>query len=406
MILKGPELTSKRIIYGMPFYLTVAYLALEYGRPQETIPGLDALRLPGIVVILLILALVKSQGLNLGARQTKLFIFFLMLMTIHIPFAVNNYWAFQTTRQMVLIFVGYLAIVTFIDSLQKFRTMISVWMSIHIYLAITGIMRGGQGIGGFLTDENDFSLALNMVIPFSFFLALAAETNIKRIFYLILTGVFLASNVSTLSRGGFVGLLTVGFYCWLRSPRKILSTVVIVLLAYGLLHFAPETYWLEMQTILDEPHNAEGTGQARVYSWTAAWKMFLDYPILGVGPENFPWNFEKYEPPEGFGGVLHGGRAAHSLYFTLLPELGIIGTMTFAWISFSSLMDLRHVTPGRSERPYKYFEDATGSQLKCVRLALEASMLGFLASGTFLSVLYYPCFWIWMAMVVSLKRAV
>jgi O-antigen ligase len=398
--------TGERPTYGAPFYLILLYLALEYGRPQEMIPGFGSIHLPAVVTIFLAVALIASGRINLRDPHTRLFGALLVLMAVHIPFALNNYWALHTTRAMLITFVAYLAIVTFVDSFQKLQAMITAWIVIHTYVAIVGIMNRGVGTGGTLGDENDVALAINMAIPFAFFLALEARAKSKGILCLIITGIFLVCNAVTLSRGGFVGLIVVGLFCWLRAPRKIVSTVAVLLLAFSMVHFAPDKYWEEVHTILEEADNPVGTGQGRIHSWKAGWRMFLDYPILGVGPGNFPWHIASYEPPEGFAGILHGGRAAHSVYFTLIPELGIVGTILFAWMLYLSLKDLRFIRRVAREASGKTLEKGSWLHRKIdyVALALEGSLLGFLVSGAFLSALYYPNFWIWMGMVKALRR--
>jgi len=392
--------------YGLPFYLTLLYLALEYGRPQDLIPALQPLHLPAIVIVSLLVSLLQHGRLRLGEGRSKLFIAFLVLMAVHVPFAVNNYWAFHTTRGMLITFVAYIAIVTFVNSFKKFQSMVNVLIGIHIYLAISGILMGGTGIGGFLGDENDFSVALNMIIPLSFFLGLAAHTGSKRIWYFLGTGVFLFCNLLTFSRGGFVGLLAVALHGWLRAVKKVRSTIAVVVLALAFLFVAPDTYWKEMQTILPETQNREGTAEGRMYSWRAAWKMFLNNPIVGVGPGNFPWHFGRYEPRKGLKGKSLAGRAAHSLYFTLIPELGIIGTILFGYMLYASLKDLRFVRKVARRTFYTPAQTDTHhyQKIENLALALEGSVCGFLISGIFLSVLYYPLFWIWMGIVAAFKQ--
>jgi probable O-glycosylation ligase (exosortase A-associated) len=399
--------------FGLPFWLTVLYLAFEYGRPQNSLPGLGALHLPAVITVSLGLALLTSGRVDLSDIQSKLFIVFVGLMASLVPFAVNNYMAFYTTLAMMLLFITYLSIVHFVDSFQKFQTIANAWIGCHLYLAIICIIKKGTGVGGGFGDENDVALALNMIIPFSFFLALEAKAQSKRVLFLVITGIFVVADVATFSRGGFIGLVAVGLYCWLRSPRKFLSAIAVLLLIFTMLQFAPKGYWDEMNTITTDADNPNGTGQGRMYAWKAAWKMFLDYPILGVGPDNFPWNFSDYEPPGGFGGNAseeghtNGGRAAHSIYFTVIPELGTVGTILFAWMVLSSLRDLRFIRNRIKQNPQQLEEDRHFQErVRYLTLALGGSLAGYLVSGIFLSVLYYPNFWIWMALVVALKRQV
>ncbi len=399
--------------FGLPFWLCVVFFIIEYGRPEDVLPGVASLHLPALVIISLGLALLISGKIALNNLQTKSFIAFLGMMVIHVPFAVNNGAAFYTTLDMMNFFIVYLAVINFVDSFKKFQVMINTWIGSAIYLAVSGLSNKGSGNGAFFGDENDLALFLNMIVPLGFFLALQAKTNSKRFWFLLITGIFLYSNTAGLSRGGFLGTIAVGLYCWLRSPRKILSLTAIVLLSLVFLQLAPKGYWERMNTITTETDDPDSSGSDRIYTWTAAWKMFLDYPILGVGPANFPWNVANYEPAEGFGahdgmvGRSRAGRQAHSLYFTLIPEWGIVGTILYAWMVLSLLKDLRLIRKKLGEHQQQSEEGPYFSErARYLSLALEGSLVSFLVSGAFISVLYYPHFWIWMALVVALKRQV
>jgi len=414
---KTASIIGERKAYDLAFYLTVAYLALEYGRPQNTFPGLAQLHLPGVVTGLLLVALLGSRRVIVSHIQTKLFIGLLIFMAAHVPFAANNYWAYQTTRGMAIVFVAYLAITTFADSLEKVQIMINTWLVVLIYQAINGIIHGGVGIGGFFQDENDLALVLNIGVPFAYFLSLETQRPLRKLM-LQLIGVLLAvASIFTFSRGGFVGLVGVLIYCWWKSPGKGRSTFIVATFITAIISFAPTGFWEEIETL--KKGRQESTAATRIYLWDKAWKMFIDHPVTGVGPGNFPWNVEKYERPrQAIGGKLHGGRAAHSLYFTLISELAVPGILVFTIMLYSDYRDKKEIIkiakgkkesisgntrnlPDGGEQPSKDIKTA-----QFVALALNGSLVGYLISGAFLSVLYYPNFWIILALGVALKQAV
>ena len=108
---------------------------------------------------------------------------------------------------------------------------------------------------------------------------------------------------------------------------------------------------------------------------------------------------------DGMAGRLHGGRVAHSLYFTVIPELGSVGTILFACMILSSLNDLRFIRKRLREHPMQRQGNTDIFELfRYLTFCLGGSLGAYLVSGTFISVLYYPHFWIWMALVVALKR--
>ena len=331
---------------AIPFSLLLFYLFLEYGRPQTLLPFLKVLRLSGITIVLLALSIVSSGKIKFKEKQTILFLFLLGLMVVHGPIAVNNYWALMIFLTMVMNFIVFLSLIHCVDDQEKYDRLLKAWMGIHVFLAIVGIVKKGVGVGGFLGDENDFCLVLNMIIPFSFFLAVSASGK-KRIYYVALTCLFLFVIMLTGSRGGFVGLITAFIYCWLRSKRKILVMFLILVLSIFAYFVAPQTYGDRIRSITEQG-TSEGTGEARVYTWGIGWHMFLDNPIIGVGQGNFPWVFKKYEfqvtgSDEPFHGRSIAGRAAHSAYFTLLPELGLMGAIPFLLIIYYTFKDLKHI---------------------------------------------------------------
>ena len=393
----------------IPFSLLLFYLLLEYGRPPDQVPFLSVLHLPAITIVLLLLSVLFSGKFRIKGTQTFLFLGLLGLMVVHGPIAVNNYWALMIFITMTINFIVFLSLTFFVDNEEKYETLIKVWLSIHVFLALIGVLKGsGRGIGGFLGDENDFCMTMNMIIPFPFFLAMS-ERGKKRILYLGLTLMFLFVIILTQSRGGFVGLLATIFYCWLRTKKKVLTALLIAILAGFVLLIAPSSYWSEVRSIHEEGVS-KGTGAERVYTWGIGWQMFLDNPIMGVGQGNFPWVFKKYEfevtgSDEPFHGRSVAGRMAHSIYFTLLPELGLIGTILFLGMVVKNIKDLNYIKKTTIQKT-KQKGDKFESKFYPLALALEGSMVGYLVSGAFIYIINYPNFWILMGFMISLKTIV
>jgi hypothetical protein len=354
--------------------------------------------LPGIIITLLLFMLLAGSKPNFSNPFTKWFIALLAIMVPHIPLATNNYWAFHTARAMLISFAAYLGLVTYVDSLDRFKRLLHLWLGIHAYLAVMGLVHGGRGLGGFLGDENDFCLVLNMALPVAFFMAMSETRRFRKMVYLGLALLFVATLVATLSRGGFLGLCAVGVYTLFYSPKKIVSVIGVGIIVLFLSFFASDTYWAEVRSISEDKAD-QGTGEERVYTWKVGWEMFLDNPILGVGQGNFPYRFEQYEKSMGFHEGLHGrsraGRAAHSLYFTLIPELGVIGVVIFLRILFLLWRELRWlaVQGERGNRSILFWSRA-----------LAGSLNGYLVTGVFISVFYYPCFWVLMGFIGALKN--
>jgi O-antigen ligase len=393
----APEQNGAAPGSAWPFGLLLLYLALEYARPG----ALNALHAPGVVAALLAIAVITSGRLSLRDSCTRLFIALLVLMAVHVPLALNTYWALQTFLSLLITFVAYLAIVTSVTSQARVGTLMNTWLAVHAYLALVGILGAGRGVGGFLGDENDLSLALNMVIPFAFFLALDAERLRNTIACLLLLLLLLAANIATMSRGGFIGLAAVAIGGWLFSRRKVASGLLLAFLVVMATVLAPEEYWREIRTIVNATQDP--TGAERMYTWAVAWKMFLANPLFGVGQGNVPWELSSYQPAEGFEGRSLAGRAVHSLYLTLLPELGLIGAVIVVAMVYAILRRLRSVTV-QARRLADGPRGLEARRLAALSRAMLVSLVGYLVSGVFISVLYYPHFWLLSGFAVALAN--
>lgn len=412
-------------LYDFPFLLVLVFLFFDYGRPQSLVPGLASLHIPMFIQILLGLTLLfRNKLFDVKNAQTKCFIGLVALMALHVPIAFNNYYAYQMTRGITLYLIVYLSIVNFVDSYSKIVKFIEAWIIINTVCAVIGLAHGGRIIGsGFMGDENDFALVMNMAIPFAYFMFLETDSLRKKVFYLLTVGLFIAANVASSSRGGFVGLVPVIGYCWYKTSKKALATVLIVMMLGILLVFATQRYWDEMETIKEEKIN-RGTGRARWYYWKVGWRMFFDHPVMGIGPGNFGPQFSNYVLPHDSyrfyadDPLRSWGRVAHSIYFTVIPELGLIGIFLFGGMLYYTRKDKKWILNLKkmleASLP-KNFDDRIDDQtafvhevhkLKFIIFGINGALLGYLVSGIFLSVLYYPHFWILTAISVASKNVV
>lgn len=106
------------------------------------------------------------------------------------------------------------------------------------------------------------------------------------------------------------------------------------------------------------------------------------------------------------------GRQAHSLYFTLLPELGLVGVIIFGSMIYLNYRDTRvsqflpAVPRSMSLRPdRKPVKDEQVVRATLFGNAILGGMIGYLATSAFISTLYYPTFWILMGLAVALRNS-
>ena len=376
------------------FVFVILYFIIDYIRPQDILP-IGFLR-PGLITTLILTGYVLKNwdfvAQKLNVNQVKFTCAFILLLSAYIPFAHNNHLAYATTKQMLLYLPLILSLPVCINSIERLRSMMLCLACIMIYVSFFSLIHAGMGSGNYFSDENDLSLYINTWLPFCYYLLLTEKGLVRRLIFLSAIIVGLCANIASFSRGGFIGLLCVGLIIWLFSPRKMLALFLICVFGFIFYAFTDQGYWKEMSTTTQTD---EGTARERIESWKSAWYMFLDNP-LGVGGNNFQVRFPEYQTSYFKRGMW--GRVAHSLWFTLLPELGIIGVLIYVLLLGSNIRDLLFL---RSLKTYSNFY--TG-YLNSWSLACIASFGGYFASGTFLSVLYYPHYWYLTGLIVAVKR--
>ncbi len=390
------------------FVITLLYLLFEYGRPQDQISQLSAIR-PGLILIslLVVLLFINWHRLRMAASpQTTRMLLMLCLLALHVPFAANIGRAYFATEGFFLQLIMFISIIVFVDTLDRLRVFVKCWIFLIIYVAVNGILGGGDAGSSFLKDENDFALLMNMMLPFGVFLFAYERDTKTKLFYLMASLLCIASVIASFSRGGFIGLLVVAIAVWLTSSKKVLllgavGGMALVVLNLPITHtgtlVAGTTYWEEMTTITQEG-GQDFNKESRVEFWKSAWAMFKDHP-LGVGPQNFPVWLVDYQT-DYFGERNMWGKVAHSIWFTLLPEWGIPGVLLYLSLLLANVRDIRYLknlsTDERGIHRYAYF----------LSLAFATSIAGFFVSGTFLSVLYYPHYWYLTAMIVATSKVI
>jgi O-antigen ligase len=89
---------------------------------------------------------------------------------------------------------------------------------------------------------------------------------------------------------------------------------------------------------------------ARTEFWAVAFDMLRDHPLLGVGPDNFRWQFAGYSgvPADNLG--IH----AHNQYLETLADTGILGLIGFVWLLAALLrLATERVRTATSDWPWR-----------------------------------------------------
>ena len=214
---------------------------------------------------------------------------------------------------------------------------------------VDGQGRVAHRLAGPIGETNRFAQIMAVLIPIGAGIAITSAGKQRWIAW---AAVFLitAGMAFSFSRGAIVALaLTVPFALVYRVVR--LRELVLVGLA-GLVLLAAMPHYAErvasigqvvVRTIggLDPVgmRNADGAARGRLNEMQVAGMVFLDHPLLGVGPGLAPHHYGDYAAVAG-GKVRTGTRRSHNLYLQLAAETGLIGISAFGLVIFLTMRSL------------------------------------------------------------------
>lgn len=250
-------------------------------------------------------------------------------------------------------------------------------------------------------NANAYAQSLIVLVP----LALDRLWHEKKTLFRLVAGWAFASCVLaiffTYSRNGFISLMfTLGFLLAIRRPN-IMPLVLTGILGLLLLQFLPVTY-LDRLSTLFQFSSANPGGQVTDQSFRgrmseniAAWQMFRDDPLFGVGLDNFEIKYQDYSRKIGLDSR-RGERAPASFYLELLSEQGLVGTtvfMLFIAMIFRSLWRAKHI-----------FTSLKMEDEAHLTVAFLSGLLGYMFFYISKSGSYSNAFWILLGIALSIEQ--
>ncbi|MCD6162699.1 MAG: O-antigen ligase family protein [candidate division Zixibacteria bacterium] len=398
-----------------PFLGVLGYITFEYGNMAKMIPALGAIHSGKIIIVLTLLIWVirsKMKG-QINFVSDKLnWVMYIWLITaiISTQAAMDLDKSIQGVIDLLKWLIIYIMIINIVDDQPKWR--MSMWLllllnfkmsqhQIRAYgagLAASGsfqshFIREGMGSGSssFFGNAGDFGVAMCVVVPLAFYLMKAEKNTILKIIGLIFTIFFTVSLVKSGARGSIVGFAVIALIFWLKSSYKLPTAVSIILLA--------ATYWVSAPDVVKNRFIAateeekDNTSAHRLLLWKTGINMFLDHPLTGIGINNFHESAGRY--------YLHGEDRAgalepHNIFIKAISELGLVGITCV--LSAIFLIFLRN----RQIRKLLIKHNMKNDFIYNFSHGLDLALVGYITSGSFITVLYYPHLFIIMAFTASL----
>jgi len=246
----------------------------------------------------------------------------------------------------------------------------------------------------FLSDNNAFGLALNMSLPLLFFLAREEKNRWMKLSLRLAFACTILVVLLTYSRGGLLGLAVVLMTILFKTQKKFLGAMALVLAAFLVLSFAPDSWMARMGHF--SKGNLDASAEQRLVSWGTAWNFAQDYPITGGSFDVLPNVdvFQSYQPrplPLGY-----PSSGPHSIYFQLLADQGFVGLGLFLLLIASCFWSLSNIRSSARFVP-------SADYLVQYTHMIEVSILAFMVSGAFLGFVYLDVIYQMIGITVVLK---
>lgn len=246
-----------------------------------------------------------------------------------------------------------------------------------IFTLLTGGVHRVYGPPGasYITDNNSISVALVMIIPLAYYLALQAKHRVVKYGLYATIALSLIAILGSQSRGAFLAVIVMSVFLWLNSRRRLLLGLVVVAALPIAIATMPDSWKDRMRTI--ETYKDDGSAMGRINAWHMAFNVANDRPLVGGGFELYSAEtFARYAP------VPDDVRSAHSIYFQMLGEHGYVGLILFlslgivGWINARRIIQFARGKPGMT-----WAAD--------LARAIQVSLIGFAVGGAFVNIGYW-----------------
>ena len=253
-----------------------------------------------------------------------------------------------------------------------------------------------QGVGN-LGDRNHFAVAVTMVLPLILYLVWYSKQKWARL--AALAGLFInvLAVISSQSRGGLLALIGVALMLVLRSKRKFTGLLLVCAVGFTVVQLAPADWFNRMNTIKEAAE--DGSFMGRVIAWKRASAIALNHPLVGGGYRSVqdPGVYEKFRLEQGFMGFIdtppsHYAAAAHSIYFEVMSDTGLLGLFLFLGIMVSPLLVLGKVNRMCTQigPHYQWAAD--------LMTMLNLGIVAFLVGGASISAAYFELAYVLVAL--------
>lgn len=329
--------------------LLAGYLFLLIFRPYEYWPILGEYHIERVYMIcfMSIVFLSKKKFFITDKINASVFLFSSLLLVSGV-FSLSWDASWKVIADYLKYVVFYLMVILCVRDSKDFRYIILVFILVMFlyvgksvweffvngrYMYRMGIARM-VGIDVTYGHPNSFAASICYSLPLTWAMIRSQFESVwlRRFLWTYGCLAFLAI-VMTGSRSGMVTSLLFLLIILLGTSRKFAAILLIsiaITLSWQVMPDYLQTRFLS--TFVDDvgPESARASAEGRMIGFNQGISLFIDNPILGVGPGNYPlsWDIRMN---------------AHNIYGQLLGELGLLGLVSFGFLLILIIIKNRHI---------------------------------------------------------------
>ncbi len=259
---------------------------------------------------------------------------------------------------------------------------------------LTGRARQPE-LAGPIGDQNFYAQIMLMLLPIGIGRALAERLPYS-LLALGLTMLVGAGIILTFSRGaavaGIVLAVVMLLIRFIRLRHALATLVIASLVVFIVPEYVGRVATLDVAAAFFSGDSvvteADVSLQSRATENLAAGLVFIDHPVFGVGPGQFPSYYQEYANRVGIE-VQLAQRQPHTLYLGVAAETGALGVLSFVGILLVTLGSVQ-----RARRLVAGIDRDLAITLTSLGLAIGAFML----TGLFLHLAYARYAWLVLAL--------
>lgn len=382
------------------FWLLCFYFFIEYVRPQTIYPAIDVLPYGQLSLFGAGVAMfIEGKHGRFGGLATTLLCIFMGVVV------VSSFTAYSVDQALsgwdvpgnwTILFLLVVGIVT---TEERFLILMLSWLLHNFKMSQFSTLEwakigfqfrdwGTTGAPGWFHNSGEFGIEMCVFFPIAAAFAWSLYEHWgrgRRILFIAFPVTAVIGMVASSSRGAVLGGAAVALFALAKSRHKVRGLITVGVLSAAVYLVIPHE-----QKGRFEASGEDKTSQLRLQYWKDGIKITNDHPVLGVGHNNWLLYYRAYYNAKG--------QVSHNIFVEAGAQLGYVGLGAFLLcIGGTFLVNARtrkRVQPLGPRGRFVYW----------MAHGLDGALVGYLVSGFFVTVLFYPYFWVNLAFTAALAN--